>query len=486
MKKIKKLLDKHPWLIYVAGLIPFFVGFYGYAITGEMNFWEIVYAVIAVYFVNPVTDTTNGYILFAELTSVIVTAGIILSVLRFALVKIEHFFYRFNSDTTVVYTDNELGENLGKTLKHGYVVKEFKRPEKVKNHILMLSDDAEAISFYSTNEKRLKGKNVYMMMSDVDATLLKAADTSEAELHFFNIYDMMARDYWKKNNLYNRREDHVKIAIIGTGDVAEAIFKYGYLNNIYSLKQKYEYHLWGLTGSVASFTASLPTENSDLIVVHEGDWDEDINILAGMDRVIYANNNDQIDLIQKILYVNPLCEIHCYSTDEIDYEDIYESQNIVVFGNMKDILTEDSVRNETLYKLGKLFNYDYALRYSDSHAQPGYEKEMEKEWKKLDGFKKSSSIARADHYWIEKRLKEDGIMDENDEAAWIIEHIRWSRFHFANHWSYAEKRDNSRRKHNLLVPYDKLDQKEKEKDGIYDDTIKATIHALVENSKIML
>ena len=482
MKKLKALLDKYPWLIYVAGLIPFFVGCYGYAITGEMTFWEIIYAVIAIYFVNPVTDTTNGFILFAELTSVIVTAGIILSVLKFALVKIEHFFYRFNSDTTVVYTDNDLGENLGKTLKHGYVIKELTKPEKVKNHIFMLKDDAEAISFYSTNEKKLKGKNVYMMMTDLDATLLKAADSSEAELHFFNIYDMMARDYWKKNNLYDHREDHLKIAVIGTGDVAEAIIKYGYLNNIYSLKQEYEYHIWGLSGSVASFISALPTENKDRIIVHEGNWDDDMDILAEMDRVIYADEDEQIELIQKILYVNPLAEIHCYSTEEIDYEDVYESRKIVVFGNMKDILTEDNVRNETLYELGKLFNYDYALRYSETNAKPGFEKEMEKEWKKLDGFKKSSSVARADHYWIEKRLKEEGIMDENDEAAWIIEHIRWSRFHFANHWSYAEKRDNLRRKHNLLVPYEKLDQKEKEKDGIYDATIKARIDALVENS----
>ena len=43
----------------------------------------------------------------------------------------------------------------------------------------------------------------------------------------------------------------------------------------------------------------------------------------------------------------------------------------------------------------------------------------------------------------------------------------------------TEKRDNERRKHNLLVPYEKLAQSEKEKDGIYDPTIQEEINKLI-------
>lgn len=45
-----------------------------------------------------------------------------------------------------------------------------------------------------------------------------------------------------------------------------------------------------------------------------------------------------------------------------------------------------------------------------------------------------------------------------------IEHIRWCRYHFMNNWDYAPERNNSQRRHNLLVPFDKLDKKNQEKD----------------------
>lgn len=478
MKIVKSLLEKYPWIKYLAGLVPFILACIGYAGSGEMNAFQVIYAAIAIYFVNPVSDYETPIILFSKIAAVVVTAGIILSFVKYAFYKIEHFFSRFSKDATVVYTDNELGRALGKTLKHGYVVDELSKPEKVKNHILMMSDDAESIRFVSLNEKALTNKNVYMMMNSIDSSLLKADNLKDTQMHYFNIYDLMARDFWKKNNLYDHKNENYKIAIVGSGDIAFAIFKYGYLNNIFSLVHSFEYHLWGIEGSRADFLKKLSTENNDRIIVHENTWDMEMDQLSDMNRVIYTEKEDQIDFIQKVLYVNPLAEIYCYSDEKISYCDIYESDKIKVFGDMEDILTEENVKSEKLYRQGKLFNYDYALRYSNRKAPVDFEKEMEEEWKKLDGFKKSSSIARADHYWIEKRLKDDGIMNEDSEDAWKIEHIRWSRFHLINHWSYAKERDNSHRKHNLLIPYENLPLSEKEKDGIYDSTIKAEIDRL--------
>ena len=122
MKILKKLLEKYPWIKYLAGLVPFILACIGYAGSSEMNAFQVIYAAIAIYFVNPVSDYETPIILFAKIAAVVVTAGIILSFVKYAFYKIEHFFSRFSKDATVVYTDNELGRALGSTLKHGYVV----------------------------------------------------------------------------------------------------------------------------------------------------------------------------------------------------------------------------------------------------------------------------------------------------------------------------------------------------------------------------
>ena len=72
-------------------------------------------------------------------------------------------------------------------------------------------------------------------------------------------------------------------------------------------------------------------------------------------------------------------------------------------------------------------------------------------------------------------------MDEGaeEETIWRMEHIRWCRYHYYNRWSYAKERDNANRKHHLLVPFDELPQSEKEKDGIYDDTLRKEIEELI-------
>ena len=125
-----------------------------------------------------------------------------------------------------------------------------------------------------------------------------------------------------------------------------------------------------------------------------------------------------------------------------------------------------------------MFNYDYNLRYGGKPEDSFNEAEVDAQWDELPGFKRASSMARGDHYWIEKRIREDGTFSE--EEFWEIEHVRWSRYHFINHWTYAPERDNANRKHNLLVPFEDLPLSEKEKDGIYGSVTHKLIDELIE------
>ena len=42
--------------------------------------------------------------------------------------------------------------------------------------------------------------------------------------------------------------------------------------------------------------------------------------------------------------------------------------------------------------------------------------------------------------------------------------MRWMRFHMLNNWQYAPVRNNARRLHPLLVPFDALDEADQIKD----------------------
>ncbi len=484
MKLLRRIKEKHPWVPYVLAFIPFITACIGYGYYGQLSFGQTLYASLALYFVNPVYSFENGIVLFSKISAAFVVAGIILSVIKYAYTKLSHFIIRLSKDATVVYTDNDLGKMVGDSVHSGYVVvpeggikgerSSHMEPAHVKNHIIMFEDDMDNISFYTENEKKFTGNNVYVMLRDVDPALLDKTDKATSDLHFFNIYNLLARVYWKKNNLYNRRHEITKIAIIGFDKVGSAIFKYGYLNNIYSLDQCIEYHIWGCPEAEAPFIGALETMNEDKIFIHKKSWDEEPDILAYMDIVIYTLTENRIRLIQNVLYANPKAQIHCYSSEEVGFSEIYASKNILSFGDLKDVLTEDNIRNEKLYKQAKLFNYDYSLG-PEGKASFYTDQEAERKWKELGGFYKESSIARADHYWIEQKLIDDGELTGNSETAWRIEHIRWSRFHYANHWTYGDKRDNTMRKHNCLVPYDDLSYEEQKKDGINNDFIRSLL-----------
>ena len=49
-----------------------------------------------------------------------------------------------------------------------------------------------------------------------------------------------------------------------------------------------------------------------------------------------------------------------------------------------------------------------------------------------------------------------------------MEHIRWARYHYVNHWKYGEPKDKQESKmkriHKCLVPFDELSEDNKSKD----------------------
>ena len=71
---INRLLKRIIW-------VPLCLGVIGYYIVEGLPFWKALYASGALYFVNPVSDAENVWIILAKISAMIVATGVILSFL---------------------------------------------------------------------------------------------------------------------------------------------------------------------------------------------------------------------------------------------------------------------------------------------------------------------------------------------------------------------------------------------------------------------
>jgi hypothetical protein len=104
-------------------------------------------------------------------------------------------------------------------------------------------------------------------------------------------------------------------------------------------------------------------------------------------------------------------------------------------------------------------------------------------WNALSSFIQGSNIAQADH--LEVKIREvcckdievtpdvvrgytqcyEQLPQSRKMRLWKMEHDRWCRYMYIHGWEYAPVRDNSAKKHPLLVPFEQLDEHEWNKDA---------------------
>ena len=143
------------------------------------------------------------------------------------------------------------------------------------------------------------------------------------------------------------------------------------------------------------------------------------------------------------------------------------------FGGREEILTPEFVLKDAVNRQAALMNDLYNAGSQHPTA-----------WTDLSAFHRQSNIAAADHLLVKVRylLDDDSLTalteadcrrayaryrelyPEREELFQEMEHRRWMRFSQMCNWKYAPVRDNSRRLHPLLVPFDALPPAEKKKD----------------------
>lgn len=149
-------------------------------------------------------------------------------------------------------------------------------------------------------------------------------------------------------------------------------------------------------------------------------------------------------------------------------------ESLIRFGNPEELLTPEIVLHRHLDKWARTMHEIYLT--SSGLTSP--------RWEELDAFKRRSNCASADHILVKMRIllgEKAGreLTKETLEAAFEqwqkewpekkaffreIEHERWMRFHFMNNWQYNKVRNDAKRLHSSLLPFDSLDEKEQSKD----------------------
>ena len=298
-------------------------------------------------------------------------------------------------------------------------------------------------------------------------------DRLSDQLILFNPYDICARLYWASYPITSPDE---VIVLIGDGKYSQALLEQALTFNVIAPDQHLIYHV---IGDLSDFRRNHPYLDQafasiDQLYVHEGSWNQDLELLKGADRIIFCHD-DPARSMEELTQLKR----YCPAKAALYVRGAAPLEGFTAFGSPETIYRPEYVLRPDLCQM--------AIRlhriYQDSVAgAPG--------WEDLSGFLRRSNLASADHLLMKIRFLLNDVnstgpgtilpsQDTLKRAAQAyrtldgkgldrcrrIEHERWVRFHLMNNWQYAPIRDNGSRLHPLLRPYDELSLTDQLKDN---------------------
>lgn len=462
--KLKRLLP-------IFSILPFLIGSYGYFIAGE-EMTNAFYASFALYFVNPISDYYNYYIEGARWGAAFVTTTAIFYALRNVGRSFSWLVKSFGNDSVAIYASEDLTIEFPEAKRNVMYSKEGKFILGADSHIIMYGTDEENFRFFEENKKKLKGKKVYIGLSDLNYGLLKELGSEtekragDIDVTFYDINGVIARDLWKnKIHLWTDFgiKNQAKIVIFGCSDLGKSILNYGLTLNLMSLEQKIDYYFIGNYEQYALTHEGMNLFNQDKIHYLKEEDASVWEIVKEADIVILSEERT-VDFLEAVGVLNK-GKVYYYSRKKgiKEYLD-FKATIVLPFGMDEDVYKDENIRAGKLMEKAIDGHYSYLQKTkNEGTVLLG----RLAEWNKLDGFFKWSNISSADFTDVIRYLYEKGVQTEIETLA-ELEHIRWCRFLGINYWKYGEtadgKKDSVNKIHPCLIPYSKLSGENKDKD----------------------
>lgn len=431
-------------------VLPFLLGLIGYLQVGEMSLSSVVYHSIKLYgmSVSVAEDKMNIWLDVARWIAPAATITAVFLALRTVAERVKYAFRTRKANSCSVYGNGKQAEILLQNLGNIGIRGNADMPYHSKYHIVMMEDMGRTVEFLERFPKKvLEDSHMILCLNAISPMVVQ-----KEHITGFSIEESCAGNYWKTF----RPEYGERIAVIGDGSLADAIMVKGLLLNIFALDQGLEYHLYSRTDDFRRQHGEL--ENAaraacDKIFWHGGSYAADYEALSDMDRVILCmDEGENIIAAAKLLELAPMKNLHLYSSDPVGIVQLFGADDqkcIKSFGGAQGLLTYENVVREGLLRTAKAINRHYQKKYGGE------------EWEDLSVFKRKSNLSAAEYFPTIRELAANG---KTKEELSHLEHIRWVRFHWLNNWHYGEVRDNARRIHTDLQPYEALDEPTKQKD----------------------
>lgn len=456
------------WGTRILFILPLILGVIGYLIQCPGDYLDALYNAIGLYGLGFNLDFCNPWLEVARWAAPAATFSFLLVAIQSLSQRLANWWKLLHADTVAIYGSGAVADSLENDIqkKSGRKVIRGKRFAPAHTHVLMQDSDEATLQLFSQYlEHFRKGDRVYLKLEDFDPNALNSGGV---DLYPFSLSDLTAQFFWRERAGWMCERcsggEAVKLCLIGEGIYSEKMLTFGLLQNIYSLDQQVEYHLFGdwREFQTLHFDWHGISSPKDRVVFHDGPWFEALELLRQADMIVLCDGDPRknLHIAQRLYSLLPQCELYLRLEDDRLLQSSIMPGDIHCFGGCTTLCTEENILQERLIASARRQHDAYRRSNPDSGIAP---------WEELDAFTRQSNISSSTFQDVNLPLLQARLAgmeaEERGEILTELEHIRWCRYHYLHNWAYAPgKKDRARRTHADLVPYAQLSRAEQVKD----------------------